>query len=161
MQYSHIVRWFPLLVLLFFTACSPVLPSENHAENQEPEFSSPLLARVTSPKIKIDKNDIPQVDRTKAVVPAEEIFFDTFRSYDRIVPLNKADEALILRLRDAIPPIYNPDFVTHDNAGFLSGQDLVLGYAQDDIAVAYPIKILNWHEIVSHEVDGIPILATY
>lgn len=141
----------------FLTACSSALPPDS----PDIEFSSPLISRVTSPRIEINKSDIPQVDRTKAVVPAEEIYFDTFRSYDRVVPLSKADESLILRLRDAIPPIYNPSFVTHDNAGFLSGQDLILGYAQDDIAVAYPIKILNWHEIVSHEVDGIPILATY
>ena len=68
---------------------------------------------------------------------------------------------MILRLRDAIPPIYNPKFETGESARWLSEKDLVLGYAQGDVAVAYPIKILNWHEIVSHDIDGVPILATY
>lgn len=156
---SPVKRLIYLIVILLLAACSQTLPSET--EQLELSSASPLVARVTSPLVTVDKNDIPPVDRTKAVVSAEEIYFDTFRSYDRVVPLSKADERLILRLRDAIPPIYNPSFVTHDQAGFLSGQDLVLGYAQGDIAVAYPIKILNWHEIVSHEVDGVPILATY
>ena len=126
-----------------------------------PPAAGTLLDRISSPAVEVNVKNIPTVDRTKAVVPAEEIFFDTFRSYDRVVPLSKADEGLILRLRDAIPPIYNPQFELGENAKWLSEKDLVLGYSQGDIAVAYPIKILNWHEIVSHEIDGVPILATY
>lgn len=154
LQYIYFAFFAFGLLLLF--ACNQALPPST----QDSQGNS-LLDRVTSPPVDVNKNDIPPVDRTQAVVPAEEIFFDTFRSYDRVVPLNKADDQLILRLLDAIPPIYNPKFVTHDQAGFLSSKDLVLGYAQGDIAIAYPIKILNWHEIVSHDVDGVPIIATY
>ena len=145
-------------MLLFAAACTQAPPDSSQPLNAA---DSDLIARITSPVIEVDEDLIPQVDRSKAVVPAEEILFDTFRSYDRVVPLSEADEGMILRLRDAIPPIYNPKFEPGENAKWLSEKDLVLGYSQGDVAVAYPIKILNWHEIVSHDIDGVPILATY
>ena len=147
-----------LTLLLFAAACTQAPPDSSQPLNAA---DSDLIARITSPVIEVDEDLIPQVDRSKAVVPAEEILFDTFRSYDRVVPLSEADEGMILRLRDAIPPIYNPKFEPGENAKWLSEKDLVLGYSQGDVAVAYPIKILNWHEIVSHDIDGVPILATY
>ncbi len=147
-----------LILILILGACAPSPPQPRVPLTVA---DSDLIARITSPVIEVDEDAIPPVDRTKAIVPAEEILFDTFRSYDRVVPLSEADEGLILRLRDAIPPIYNPQFEPGENAAWLSKKDLVLGYSQGDVAVAYPIKILNWHEIVSHEIDGVPILATY
>ena len=147
-----------VLLLLFVVACNPASPDQSLKDNPA---EGDLISRITSPDIEVDEDAIPPVDRSKAIVPAEEILFDTFRSYDRVVPLSEADEGMILRLRDAIPPIYNPKFETGESARWLSEKDLVLGYAQGDVAVAYPIKILNWHEIVSHDIDGVPILATY
>ena len=38
---------------------------------------------------------------------------------------------------------------------------MVLGYTAGEEAYAYPVKILNFHEIVSHTVNGRPIMATY
>jgi len=105
---------------------------------------------------------VPQVDRSNHTVPLEEIYFDTFQRVNRVVPLSQADDALIVKLRDAIPPIYNPKFETAAEAGiWLEDSDLVLGYADGDTAYAYPIKIMNWHEMVSHQINGRPILATY
>lgn len=154
-------RWFILLfsVGIFIVGCSQTTPQEFGESREFQELG--LIERITSPPIEVNIRDIPDVDRSSAIVPAEDIYFDTFQRFDRIVPLSDADEALILRLRDAIPPIYNPKFEPREDADWLSPEDLVLGYAQDDVAVAYPINILNWHEIVSHEIDGVPILATY
>ncbi len=40
-------------------------------------------------------------------------------------------------------------------------QNLVIGYVAGERAYAYPIKILNYHEIVNDEIDGRPILVSY
>ena len=37
---------------------------------------------------------------------------------------------------------------------WLRDSEFVLGYADGDEAFAYPIKILNWHEMASHTVKS-------
>lgn len=64
--------------------------------------------------------------------------------------------------KDGIPSIDNPKFVSAKEAGkFLAPQERVLGVELNGIAKAYPIKILNWHEIVNDEVNGRPITVTW
>ena len=63
--------------------------------------------------------------------------------------------------RDGIPAIDNPAFVAADKAGFLSPADRILGLAIGKTARAYPVKILNWHEIVNDSIDSKPVAVTY
>jgi hypothetical protein len=63
--------------------------------------------------------------------------------------------------RDGIPALDEPDLVRAAKADFLVGEDRVLGVAVPGGARAYPIKILNWHEIVNDELAGRPIAVTY
>lgn len=129
-------KWFSLLLVVFIVSCGG----------------------AARPNV----DNIPPVDTSKHNVPLDEVYFDTFRPVDRVVPLSEADETLIVSLRDAIPPIYEPRFEEADKAdSWMSNTDIVLGYADGESAYAYPIKILNWHEMVSHEVEGIPVLASY
>lgn len=51
--------------------------------------------------------------------------------------------------RDGIPALTLPEHVTVEEADFLSDDDRVLGVALNGIARAYPIMILNYHEIVN------------
>jgi hypothetical protein len=51
--------------------------------------------------------------------------------------------------RDGIPSIDYPKFVTAESAGFLDPDDRVIGVYRNGIAKAYPIRILDWHEIVN------------
>ena len=37
----------------------------------------------------------------------------------------------------------------------------MLGYESGDDAYAYPINILNFHEIVNDTIGGVPVLITY
>ena len=62
--------------------------------------------------------------------------------------------------RDGIPAIDAPRFVTADRAG-LAADDRVLGLTRNDIVKAYPIRILNWHEIVNDRFGDEPITVTY
>jgi len=63
--------------------------------------------------------------------------------------------------RDGIPAINNPNLVTSDAAGFLDEDDRVLGVVIRDIAKAYPIKILDRHEIVNDKSGDQHFVVTY
>ena len=62
--------------------------------------------------------------------------------------------------RDAIRPIYNPEFVTAAEAG-LDEQELVLGLAINGESRAYPVGPLHYREMVIDEVGGIPVLVSW
>ena len=62
--------------------------------------------------------------------------------------------------RDGIPAIDEPLFVDPSRAG-LSDTDRVLGLALGAVARAYPVRILNWHEIVNDRIAGQPVAVTY
>lgn len=63
--------------------------------------------------------------------------------------------------RDGIPAINRPKFVKAKKAVFLTSEDRVLGIEIDGEARAYPIKILNWHEIVNDSIKGQKISLTF
>ncbi len=63
---------------------------------------------------------------------------------------------------DGIPSIDAPEFESVETAdGWLESDDVVLGVERNGEAKAYPIRILNWHEIVNDTIGGTPIAATY
>jgi len=63
--------------------------------------------------------------------------------------------------RDGIPSLDRPVFVSADAASFLREDDRVLGVDFDGIQRAYPIRILNYHEIVNDSVADTPLVITY
>lgn len=63
--------------------------------------------------------------------------------------------------RDGIPAIDSPRFTTIGNANWLHPDDRVLGIYRNSIARAYPIAILNWHEIVNDTIGDEPIVVTF
>ena len=63
--------------------------------------------------------------------------------------------------RDGIPAINQPKYAKADATDFLHDDDYVLGVYQNDIAKAYPIRILNYHEIVNDLFDETAIAITY
>ena len=102
------------------------------------------------------------VDRSNHSVPLGEIVFDTFGTVgSRYVPLDEATDQLILNLRDAITPVSQPIYGDPAALGWLGDDDLVIGYESAGEAFAYPINILNFHEIVNDTIGGIPVLITY
>ena len=62
--------------------------------------------------------------------------------------------------KDGIPSIDSPKFIKASNVD-LGAQDRILGVYENGIAKAYPIKILNYHEIVNDEFNGDPVVITY
>ncbi len=63
--------------------------------------------------------------------------------------------------KDGIPAILEPGFLNADQATFLKDSDEIIGVKIGGIAKAYPIKILNWHEVVNDTVDRTPVAVTF
>ena len=63
--------------------------------------------------------------------------------------------------RDGIPAIDTPRFIKPAEAKFLRAEDRVLGITRNGIARAYPIAILNWHEIVNDDFNGEPVVVSF
>ena len=63
--------------------------------------------------------------------------------------------------KDGIPALLKPKFVEVENADFLSPEDQVIGVILNGQPKAYPIKILNWHEVVNDYVGGQPLAVTF
>jgi uncharacterized protein DUF3179 len=64
--------------------------------------------------------------------------------------------------RDAIPALNDLQNLTADQAGrLLEPSDRVLGVFFNDQAKAYPVRILNWHELVNDTVGGRAILVSW
>ncbi len=62
--------------------------------------------------------------------------------------------------RDGIPSLTNPKFVTAGDAKLRSG-DRVIGVAHNGVAKAYPLLIMNWHEVVNDLFGEVPVAVTY
>lgn len=81
-------------------------------------------------------------DYSDALVPADEIFWGG-------VP------------RDGIPPIHKPKFVSANDEDFVRDRDRVLGVVHNGIAKAYPIRILDRHEVVNDRFGDEAVVVTY
>ncbi len=63
--------------------------------------------------------------------------------------------------KDGIPSIDQPRFRAADETDYLSPDDLVVGVSAGGEFRAYPHPILDWHEIVNDDLDGLKLALTY
>lgn len=63
--------------------------------------------------------------------------------------------------KDGIPALTEPELSTIDETNWLSGEDLVIGFADDDDIRAYPHAILDWHEIINDKTENHSIAIIY
>lgn len=60
-----------------------------------------------------------------------------------------------------IPTLNDPAVISADEADYLSGEDIVFGAAVNGQARAYPIRIMDWHEMANDTLGGEPVLLSY
>jgi len=94
-----------------------------------------------------------------AVAPLQARELNGFQLDDALVPPAEIQHGG--PPRDGIPALNKPKFVTEGQADFLKPEDRVLGVVVDGIARAYPVAILNWHEIVNDRIGNTPVLVTF
>lgn len=63
--------------------------------------------------------------------------------------------------RDAIPAIRKPEAAKAGDATWVADGDRVLGIAVNGEARAYPLRILEGHEVVDDTVGGVPVAPNY
>ena len=63
--------------------------------------------------------------------------------------------------KDGIPSIDDPEFIKVRDVDFLDADDRVLGITIGGVSKVYPIKILNWHEIVNDSIGEVFYTITY
>jgi len=78
-----------------------------------------------------------------------------------LADLELEDLKLGCPVKDCFLSIDNPRFDSAYQANWLNSDDLVLGVDLDGIAKAYPVRILNRHEVVNDFIGDVPILISY
>jgi len=63
--------------------------------------------------------------------------------------------------KDGIPALTNPRHVPAGAATYLTPDELVLGLVVRGEARAYPLRIMDWHEMANDVVGGVPISIAY
>jgi hypothetical protein len=66
--------------------------------------------------------------------------------------------------KDGIPSIDNPVFLEADDVtveSYMDDDDLVIGIVKENVMKAYPLRILDWHEVLNDDVFGEKITISY
>lgn len=63
--------------------------------------------------------------------------------------------------KDGIPAIDQPKFISAKEASYLSSDARILGLSLNGVSKAYPINILNYHEIVNDFLADQAVVITY
>jgi hypothetical protein len=63
--------------------------------------------------------------------------------------------------KDGIPALLTPKFVSAAQATHVGPTDPVVGLVREGVAKAYPIAILNWHEVVNDKLGDSSVAVTY
>ena len=63
--------------------------------------------------------------------------------------------------KDGIPALYSVEFATLDSTDIPLREPVVTVEIAGETPRAYPLRYLNWHEIVNDEIGNVPIAVTY
>jgi len=63
--------------------------------------------------------------------------------------------------KDGIPALDNPAMIPAAAASYLDEQDEIFGVGIDGIHHAYPLRIMNWHEMLNAVIGGTPVSLSY
>lgn len=61
----------------------------------------------------------------------------------------------------SIPSLVEPTMVTAEEADYLLSDDRVFGVSINGDSRAYPLRIMNWHEMANDVVGGVPVALAY
>ena len=63
--------------------------------------------------------------------------------------------------KDGIPALLEPNLVSAKESDFMNSDDAIIGTVVAGQPRAYPIKILNWHEVVNDSVGDSQFVVTF
>lgn len=62
---------------------------------------------------------------------------------------------------DGIPPLDNPPMIMAEEAVYLDPWDPVFGLSINGDSRAYPLRIIDWHEMANDVIGGVPVSIAY
>jgi len=87
---------------------------------------------------------------------------ETRNGFDLSDSLIPADEIVQTSVpRDGIPALDTPTFLKASEARHMRGKERVIGVVINGEARAYPVRILNYHEVVNDVIGGRSLTVTY
>ena len=63
--------------------------------------------------------------------------------------------------KDSIPALTSPPMIDASAASYLNPDDLVFGVVLNGDVRAYPLRIMDWHEMLNDVVGGVPVSIAY
>ncbi len=97
----------------------------------------------------------------------EEVLTSIDPNFGRFVPLSpeatiRLEEIVWGGVRvDGIPSLDNPKLIPAKDADYLIPGELVFGVEINGDVRAYPLRILDWHEMLNDVVGGVPVSLAY
>ncbi len=64
-------------------------------------------------------------------------------------------------VKDGIPALNNPALIAPEAADYLTPDELVFGVAINGDVRAYPMRMLDWHEMFNDVIGGVPVALAY
>ena len=64
-------------------------------------------------------------------------------------------------IKDGIPALVNPTLIAPIQATYLTPEELVFGVEINGDARAYPLRIMDWHEMFNDVIGGVPVALAY
>ena len=64
-------------------------------------------------------------------------------------------------LKDGIPALNDPKHLSPADATYITGDELVFGVEINGDARAYPLRMLDWHEMFNDIIGGVPVALAY
>ena len=140
------------------TAQVEEVPDEVAEESPEAEETAEEATEVAEENITAAENETTgdgRSDRLRRLTIRWHTNWDLHTiDYDEILPGGPP--------RDGIPSIDNPQFISAAEArSWLADNEPVIALELNDLARAYPLQILTWHEIVNDEIGGTPVVVTF
>jgi hypothetical protein len=139
------------------TAVAPTLPTLEAADEETavPDKVTPTEAVETIP---LGKNIMTEDDRPQQLRSLTTSWNTNWNlhniNYDEILSGGPP--------RDGIPSVDEPTFISSKEASdWLADNEPVIVIDLNDIARAYPLQILTWHEIVNDQIGETPIIVTF
>lgn len=117
-----------------------------------------MLWQERNPQIKpFDGFEQVHADAHKRIDGNFQLFLGGDRKYDiRVEEITWGGV-----VKDGIPALTNPTHLKAEDATYMQPDNLVFGVNINGDARAYPLRILNWHEMFNDVVGGVPVSLAY
>jgi hypothetical protein len=114
------------------------------------------LPLASAPKQQVDQLIVEKKERYIPAGPGQKPF-DVTRHVVRLDEIQAGGPP-----KNGIPALDHPAFVSTSEADqTLKAEDMILGVVFSGVAKAYPVRILNWHEVVNDDVGERPVLISW